>query len=100
MSVTRTKRCDPCGTRATSNRSRYCTNCTQYFRPRGVSDFDWLFWTEINKAVRHNVSLSQELQDSVIHGADINEFHVTSPPRVVILSVVLMTLPSKSLPWQ
>tara|TARA_B110000908_G_C10267755_1_gene466247 strand:+ start:7395 stop:8180 length:786 start_codon:yes stop_codon:yes gene_type:complete len=72
MSVTRTKRCDPCGTRATSNRSRYCTNCTQYFRPRGVSDFDWLFWTEINKAGRHNVSLSQELQDSVIHGADIN----------------------------
>tara|TARA_B110000285_G_scaffold235601_1_gene318549 strand:- start:51416 stop:52189 length:774 start_codon:yes stop_codon:yes gene_type:complete len=68
MSVTRTKKCDPCGTRATSNRSRYCTNCTQYFRPRGVSDFDWLFWTEINKAGK----VSQELQDSVIHGADIN----------------------------
>jgi len=69
--MSRTKRCDPCGTRATSNRSRYCKNCTQYFRPRGVSDFDWLFWTEINKAGRrHNVSA--ELQNSVIHGADIN----------------------------
>ena len=58
MSRTNTKRCELCGTLARSNRSRSCGNCEQYFRPRGVSDLDWLFWTEINRAGRwHNVSV-------------------------------------------
>ena len=70
MSLLKTKRCRGCGIVAKSNRSRFCRPCGKNFRPPGVSDLNWRFWTEIHKAGRLNVSHS--LQDSVTDGADIN----------------------------
>ena len=65
------KRCATCHTPA-ANRAMCCRTCSpcRYFLPKGTSDVDRQFWTEINNAER--TTYSPELVHAIGAGANIN----------------------------